>query len=207
LTESEQKKKSGLPLWASLLICLVVLTIGTVSTTVFSWLMFARQIVVDANVPEKMQATAKQIAQFPQPLPDGYKYMMAANFEIMQCLVIEHEPTHQQIAFYTLPGQMSEQDSKNFLDRAYDAGINTTYLAAKFHGLKSRGTVVVLGQQMNYLMGEFTDLATNRKADGMVGTISVKKAAKNILIYSYPDRDHAYNQQVTLNLLNSLKGF
>jgi len=194
-------------LWATLLICFVILTIGSVSTTVFSWLMFARQIVVDANVPEKIQVTAQKIAQFPQPLPEGYKYLMAANFEIMQCLVIEHEPTHQQIAFYTLPGQMNERDSKSFLDKAYDAGINTTYLAGKFHDLKSHGTIPVLGQQMNYLIGEFTDLATNRKSDGLVATISLNKAAKNILIYSYPDRDHAYNQQVTMNLLNSLKGF
>jgi hypothetical protein len=207
LTETDEKKKQSLPVWAGLLICFVVLTIATVSTSVFSGLMFARRIAVDATVPAKMQETAEKIAEFPQPLPDGYKYLMAANFEIMQCLVVEHQPSHQQIAFYTLPGPMSERDSKNFLDRAYDAGINTTYLAAKFHDLKSHGTITVVGQQMNYLIGEFTDIATNRKADGFVGSISLNKAAKNILIYSYPDRDHAYNQQVTMDLLNSLKGF
>ncbi len=170
--------------------------------------MFARRIVVDANVPEKMQATAQEIAQFPQPLPEGYKFLMAANFEIMQCAVIEHEPSHQQMAFYTvLPMAVTAEDSKNMLERAYDAGINSTYIAAKFHGLKSHGTVTVLGQQMNYLLGEFTDQLTGRKGDGFVGMISINKPAKNILIYSYPDRDHAYNQQVTMNLLNSLKGF
>ncbi len=196
-----------MPIWAGLLICFVVLTIATVSTSVFSWLMLARRIVVEANVPEKMQRTAQKIAQFPQPLPTGYKYLMAADFEIMQCLVAEDEATHQQIAFYSLPGAMGEKDSKNFLDRAYDAGINTTYINAKFHDLKSHGSIPVAGQQMNYLLGEFTDLVSDRKADGFVGSIGLNNAAKNILIYSYPDRDHAYNQQVTMNLLNSLKGF
>lgn len=196
-----------MPLWAILLMCFVVLAITTAGTTVFSALMFARRIVVDAYVPEKMQQAAMKIAQFPQPLPEGYKYLMAADFELMQCLVIEHKPSGQQIVFYTLPGPMTEKDAKNFLDRAYDAGINTVYLAAKFHSLKSHGSIDVNGAKLNFLLGEFTDLATNRKADGMVGSISLNKAAKNILIYSYPDAHHAYNQQVTLDLLNSLKGF
>ena len=207
MTEIDEKKKQRLPIWASLLICFVVLTIATVSTSVFSWLMLARRIVVEANVPEKMQQTSMKIAQFPQPLPAGFKYLMAADFGIMQTLVVEDEPSHQQIAFYSLPGPMGEKDSKNFLDRAYDAGINTTYINAKFHDLKSHGDIKVAGQQMNYLLGEFTDIGTNRKADGLVGSIGLNNAAKNILIYSYPDRDHAYNQQVTMNLLNSLKGF
>lgn len=204
---SETIARQRLPVWAVLLIVFVVLTIGSVSATAFSWLMLARQIVIDVNVPEKMQATAQKIAQFPQPLPEGYKYLMAANFEIMQCMVIEHQPSGQQIAFYSLPGPTNDKDSKIFLDKAYEAGINTTYMAAKFNEVKSNGTIPLLGQQMNYLMGEFTDLSSNRKGDGFVATIGLNKAAKNILIYSYPDRDHAYNQQVTMNLLNSLKGF
>jgi hypothetical protein len=167
--------------------------------------MFARRIAVDATIPEKMKRTAALIAGFSEPLPEGYKYLMAANFQIMQFLVIEHEPTHQQIAFYGISGVTNEQDAKNLLDRAYDMGINTVYTVAKFHDLKTHGSAKIDGQQMNYLIGEFTDPVSDRKADGFVGCISLNKAAKNILIYSYPDRDHAYNQQVTMNLLNSLK--
>ncbi len=169
--------------------------------------MFARRIAVDATIPERMQRTALKIAQFEEPLPVAYKYLMAADFQIMRFLVIEHEPSHQQIAFYGLSGLTSERDAKNLLDRAYDMGINTVYTVAKFHDLKSRGNEKVAGQEMRYLIGEFTDPSTGRKADGLVGCISLNKAAKNILIYSYPDRDHAYNQQATMDLLRSIKGF
>ncbi len=196
-----------MPLWATLLSCFVVLTICTVSTGVFTFFMFARRISVDATIPERMRSTASKIAQFEEPLPAGYKYLMAADFQVMRLLVLEHEPSHQQIAFYGLSGLASEKDSKNLLDRAYDMGINTVYTVAKFHDLKSRGSEKVAGCDMSYLIGEFTDPSTRRKADGLVGCVSLNKAAKNILIYSYPDRDHAYNQQVTMDLLKSIKGF
>lgn len=169
--------------------------------------MFARQLAVDAYEPDKILITAQRIAQFPQPLPDGYKFLIAADFKVMQFLVLEHEPSHQQLTFYGLPFAFSEENSKNLLDRAYDMGINAAYTVAKFHDLKSRGQEKVSGETMNYMLGTFTNPANERDAEGFVGCIGLNKAAKNILIYSYPDADHAYNQQVTMNLLNSLKGF
>ena len=207
MTKRAERQQQRLPMWATLLICFVVLTICTVGTSAVSFFMFARRIAIDATIPERMQHTALAIAQFPVPLPAAYKYLMAADFQIMRFLVIEHEPTHQQIAFYGLSGLASEKDAKNLLDRAYDVGINTVYSVAKFHDLKTRGTEKVAGQEMSYLIGEFTDTASERKADGLVGCISLNKAAKNILIYSYPDRVHAYNQQVTMDLLKTIKGF
>lgn len=204
---NQTTSKKRLPLWANLLICVVVTVIVGVTYSAFEFFMLVRQISIDATIPEKMAANARQIANFPEPLPAGYHYLMAADLIYMTLLVVEHDPDKQQIAFYCLKGMLpQEQDAKSLLDRAYDVGINTVYTSAKFHELKGHGTEKIAAQQMPYLIGQFTD-QTERKADGFVGCICLNKAAKNILIYSYPDRHNAYNQQVTMDLLRSIKGF
>jgi hypothetical protein len=207
MVSQSMSRKRGLPLWANLLMAFVVTVIVSVSFSAFRFFMTIREMAIDAGKPETIAACAKRVADFPEPLPDGCKYLWACDLGYLTLVVIEHGADKQQIALWCFQGELPPSvDSKSVLNNYYDLGMNTFYTVSKFHELKGHGTETIAGASMPYLVGEYVD-ATGHNAQGMVGLIGVNKAAKNILIYSYPDPPNAYNQQVTLDLLRAIKGF
>jgi hypothetical protein len=197
--------KIGLPVWARILICLVVSVMVFAIGGSFVGLMSIQRLSREAKNPAAVLKNAQKIAQFPQPLPEGYGFVTGVKLFYVVIVVIEHKSDHQQIVFYCLPPS-KEIDAKNLLDQAYDLGLNPYSVNGKFQELKSSGTAEIAFVPMPFRIGTYQD--TNGKpAEGMVGCICVNNPAKNILIYSYPAPGNAYNHDVTMNLLKSIKGF
>jgi len=207
MTDRTSSARTGLPFWAKLLICLVVLFMGAAISGSFVGLMYIQRLSREANDPAAILRNAAKIAQFPQPLPEGYRFVLGLHLFYIVLVVIDHKSDHQQMFIYCLRDAAgADQDAKNLLDRAYDVGLNTNSTTTKFKELKSTGTAEVGGLVMPYRIGTYQD-TSGKAAEGMVGCICVNKPIKNILIYSYPAPGNAYNHDVTMNLLKSIKGF
>lgn len=209
---------------------LVVLAMGATFASAVSVFMFCKSLAKQSVEPEVIRRTAQQIAQLPDPLPPGYKYQLCIPFApFITSVSIMHEDDKQLITLFSaLAG--SEQDPKEMASRAFDMGINPLASISgdeptpvlRFQEVKSKGEETIAGQKMPYIVGEIagpsgtpqddSGQAKKEKADkkerqGMVGCICVKEAKKIILIYALQTSDSPYNQQVTMDLLKTIKGF
>lgn len=185
----------------------MITSIVVVSISSVNGLIALQRLVRQSTDPQAVLRTAQSIAQFPQPLPPGYSLLVGGRIFDLSLICIDHAPEHQQLFIYCLQGALgSDKDAKSLLDRAYDVGLNTNTFNAKFIELKESGQTKVADLDMKYRIGTYLD-ADNKNAQALVGCICVNKPAKNILIYSYPAPGNAYNHKVTMNLLDSIKGF
>ncbi len=193
---------SRLPVWARLVIALVISSLLGLSYAAIRFADVVQSTARDAFDPKKISEVANEIFQLPVPLPAGYTYDSALNFP-GPTVKIWHEPDKQLIECFC-DRNSAESDPKQVLDQAID--LHEKGLPHKIHSLKSRGKTTVCGQEMPYIVGEFYD-EQNRSVEGMTGCICIKEKHKTIYIYALEPYGTPYNLQITMNLLNSIKGF
>jgi hypothetical protein len=220
--------RKSLPAWSKVLIALVVVSLGGVFASTISVFMYVRTIAKQASDPLAIKATAQAIAHFPEPLPAGYKYDLCINAApFMQSVTVEHDNDGQLVSLFAAPNSAS-QDINALVSRAYDYGISPLFSSSndtigvqqKFQDVKSKGEETVGNEKMAYIVGELAESdqsqpgkqASGSKPDkqkkqGMVGCIWAKESRKMILIYALQTSDSPYNQQVTMDLLKTIKGF
>jgi hypothetical protein len=199
---SQPTGRRKLPTWARVIVALVLAVLVGLTYGAFRLADVIEKVAREAIDPAKIPEIAKQIGDFPNPLPAGYKYEYALGFPQIT-VSIRHQPDNQLIQLLCDKNSF-EEDPKVILDRALDLGGQG--LPAKIHGLKSKGKEMILGQDMPYIVGEFYD-EDHRNVEGMIGCISIKNAHKTILIYALAPFGSPYTLQVTMDLLKSIKHF
>jgi hypothetical protein len=87
-------------------------------------------------------------------------------------------------------------------------GLTMLTTNATFTELIKTDTMKVGQYQIPYMLGQVQDV-TGKQGQGLVGALRVppNRPIKNILIYSLQTSNVPYNQQITMDLLNSIKSF
>jgi hypothetical protein len=156
-----------------------------------------------------IERAAHDIGSFPAPLPTGYRYLIGLGLAPgLDMVTVEHAPEKQLISFICIDGA-SDVDVNHVLSQGYALGLNMLTTTAVFTSETQQGTAKVANQEMPYIIGNTVDFASKHKGQGMVGAVQipVKERKKNILIYALQTTEVPYNQQITMDLLNSIKSF
>jgi len=203
----EQKQK--LPLWSKFLVASVVFTLISVFAGGFSLIYGVKRLGESMKDPEEIEATARDIAAFPDPLPAGYNYSVCLHLVPigLAIVTIEHEPDKQLITFSSIEGTLRGID-QDPLEYGYSSGLNMLTTAAKFTDVIKKGKMLVSSVEMPYILGHTLDVS-QKAGEGMIGCMQLppKQPKKNIFIYALQTTNVPYNQQVTTDLLDSIKGF
>jgi len=205
---SNMAVKPGLPLWSKALMVLAALGLIAVFVGGLMGIMGIKELGRQWLNPAAIAHAARDVGEFPTPLPSGYRYLMGLSLAPgLDIVTIEHAPEKQLITFVAVDGT-NDADVKNVLEHGYSIGLVMLTTTAQFTGVKQQGTTTVAKHQMPYIIGTTVDVS-KREAEGMVGAVQipVKEHRKNILIYALETTDVPYNQQITMDLLNSIKSF
>lgn len=218
MTETDKKqteksattvKQRGWPWWAKTLISLVVIAITGAFALGLTVIFGMKRLGNDMVNPVLVEKAAHEIADFPEPLPDGYQYLLGLNLpEVgLSTVTIEHQPDKQLLTFSLKRGEM-KGDLNDLLDFANQLGLNMLITTAKITDVTERGKVKVGEYEIPFIRGKTIDV-NQQPGEGFVGALQtpVKQPKKNILIYALQSGKVPYNQQITMNLLNSIKRF
>lgn len=199
--------RKPLPTWSKVMIAFVLVSmVGSIVLFVFA-MFFLQKMARQATDPKLVVQVAKQIADFPEPLPNGYRWEVGVSVPKIVPIVsanLSHQPDNQVIEFL-LDRPKQYEDAKTYLDRALQLGGNDV-LPSQICTIEKRGEETIAGEKMTYIVGEFKSAGDN-KMGGMVGCLSIKNKRKTILIYAFQPSGSPYNAKVTTDLLNSIKGF
>jgi hypothetical protein len=194
-----------LPAWSKILIGLVVFALVFWSYFIFRFPDVAHDFAINSTNPAKIAIVAKKIAKFPQPLPEGYEFETGYSLG-QDILNVHYKPDGQTITFLSNP--YTQEDSKKVLDRVSQQAIGGRALFMPLEKEKSRGELLVGGEKMPYIVGEFGSRETTGQiVEGLIGCVSLKKQGKTIIINALPGVGSSYNLKVTTDLLQSIEGF
>ena len=106
--------RTKLPTWAWVIIAFTsIVLVGVLALEICSTFALDR-LVSNANKPDHIKIVAKDIAEFPDPLPDGYSYQMGVSFPFVVSMInIDHKSDKQLIEILSY-GLVSDQDPKDF---------------------------------------------------------------------------------------------
>jgi len=206
--------KRSLPVWARIIVSLVVATMVGVGYASVRGVSMMQQMAQDSCDPQKQRLISRKVADFPEPFPAGYSIDKAISIGMpmlatsaKDILVIKHVPDNLSIQLFSDPqaDPADATDARNFLDRAIEVSSNG-YPAPKIQAVKSKGQTTICGQEMAYIVGEFKD-PQERKIEGMIGCICVKDKHKTILIYAVEPPATPFNLETVMSLLKSVKSF
>jgi hypothetical protein len=209
--EATAVKRLSLPLWARLIIALVVASLVGVGYAAVRSVTLIKHLLHDSIDPKKQKQVVQSIASFPDPLPDGFLIDRAISVGIpgieessKEIVVLRRQPDNLSVQLFSNPAAANEDtiDARNYLDRA----IEVSYPAAKIQAVKSKGQTTICGQEMAYIVGEFKD-PQDQKFSGMIGCICVKEKHKTILLYAVEPPGTPFNLETVMGLLKSVKGF
>lgn len=197
-------KNVGLPLWSKLLAGIVVVAgtccIAGFTSTVCQLNLIARQ----ATDPAHIASVSKSIASFPEKLPDGFSFQMAATVLGAHMLTILYKPddTVFMIGTKVLSAGEPELQAKKMASDLADKGIPN--ITDEFH-IQKTGSESIAGQTMEYVTGSGSS-PDGRVVSGLIGCIAIKDTKKLILIYGLTP-SAKYNFDATKALLSSIKSF
>jgi hypothetical protein len=194
-----------LPAWSKILIALTAFTLVFLGYFLYRFADIAHDFAINSTNPTKIAIVARKIAKFPQPLPEGYELESAYSLG-QDILNVYYKPDGQMITFLSNP--YTQEDSQKVLDRVCQQAIGGRALFMPLEKEKSRGKLLVGGEQMPYIVGEFgSKETTGQIVEGLIGCVSLKKQGKTIIINALPGVGSSYNLKVTTDLLQSIEGF
>jgi hypothetical protein len=198
----------GLPLWSKALIALVVLGLAAGYGFGLVAIKGTKELATQMLDPAAIARAAHDIGDFPVPLPPGYHYVIGLSMPGLDMVTIEHAPEQQLISLFGFDRE-PDFDVKHVLRYGYSQGLIMLKTTAVFTSESATKTATVANHEMPYIIGNTVEFPTKHKGQGMVGAIQipVKERRKNILIYALQTTDVPYNQQITMDLLNSIKSF
>jgi hypothetical protein len=214
LLEDSALKRLSLPLWARLIVALVVALLVGFGYMIVRGVSMVQHLAHDSVDPTKQKQVVQTVAQFPDPLPNGYSIDRAISIGVpgvdysrKDIVVLKHLPDNLNLQLFSNPDAEGEDtmDARNYLDRQIEVS-SSGFPAAKIQAVKSKGQTTICGQEMAYIVGEFKD-PQDQKFSGMIGCICVRNKHKTILLYAMEPPGTPFNLETVMSLLKSVKSF
>jgi hypothetical protein len=207
-------KRLSLPLWARIVVALVAASLVGLGYMVVRGVAMVQHLAHDSIDPNKQKQVVQTVAQFPDPLPEGYSIERAISIGVpgvdtsrKDIVILKHVPDNLSVQLFSNPDAEGEDtiDARNYLDRAMEVS-SSGYPAAKIQAVKSKGQTTICGQEMAYIVGEFKD-PQDQKFSGMIGCICVRNKHKTILLFAVEPPGTPFNLETVMSLLKSVKSF
>ena len=207
-------KRISLPLWARIIVAFTVAAMVGVAYVAVRGVSLIQHFTQDSIDPKKQKLVLAGVADFPEPLPDGYSVESAMNLGIpgsgelgKAIVVLKHAPDNMTLQLFCNPDAEREDtiDARNFLDKMMQV-VGNGYPGAKMQAVKSKGQTTISGHEMAYIVGEFKD-AQDKSFEGMIGCICVKDKHKTILLYAMEPPNAPFNLETVMGLLKSVRSF
>jgi hypothetical protein len=200
-------QRQRLPGWATGLVAFVVISYLAVYFGGISFLYLCKHATQKALDPAEIIRVAREIAQFPEPLPQGFSFVYGLRFGPVNLVTLVHKPNGVEITIAS--EQKSEAlDADSALKQASDMGVNlpsSDWLPhyTRFKSAKVKDNAEIAGEKMAYMVGEIGD--DEHTQPGFLGCIVSKKTRKSILIFGIQPEGKSYNLDETLGVLKSIK--
>jgi hypothetical protein len=195
-------------------VAFVVASLVGVGYMIVRGVAMMQHMAQDSVDPVKQKQVMHTVAEFPDPLPNGYSIDKAISIGMpgvetsrKDIVVLKHVPDNLSLQLFSNPDAEGEDtmDARNYLDRQIEVSSNN-YPAAKIQAVKSKGQTTICGQEMAYIVGEFKD-PQDQKFSGMIGCICVRNKHKTILLYAMEPPGVPFNIETVMSLLKSVKSF
>jgi hypothetical protein len=151
-------------------------------------------LVKDARDPALMPAKAREVAQFPEPLPANFSYLAALGGMVQ----IEHKP--EGTVFWIIRSPQKEGTAAKAL--VVQAAHHPPPFGPQPIKTTSEGTQTVGGEEMYYQIGDTPD-----GRDEIVGAVVPKAQPKQFVLMFAETPGGKLNQDAVHELLSSIKGF
>lgn len=208
-SEARQQASPSVPRWARSLIVFAVVCLVTVYLGGVGLIFLARYVTLQCLDPAQIMKVARQIAKFPEPLPEGFNFVFGMHFGPLAMVSIEHKADKQALTI-AAENRAEVGNAEQLLKQSYDMGVNlpSTGLPAYAHfkSPKEKGEIEIAGEKMPYMVGELED-GSGHKQEGFIGSIAVQSEKRNILIFGLQPEGGSYNLGQTLGFLKSVTGF
>ncbi len=221
----DETKRKPLPIWARALITFVLGAIISLAAATIGTVVFLRTTLQHSQDPRFIARVAQDVARFPDPLPKGYSYIFGVDLGLVKIISIDYENGKQQFAFFTYDNKQRLEEGMGIpslegsaapigsesrgpspqeksLDRAYECGVNTFKVQARFSNMISRGSWLIQGVQIPYRLGKLAD----NRGTGLIACIADQRSAKETLFYAVQEGKD-FDMKICTNFLQDIKGF
>src|SRR5262249_16161484 len=143
----EARTQPGMPLWARALMALVLTGFLAFVGMSLSFIPFVHNLAVNSTSPAYIERVSHQMAHFSRSLAEGYGFQGAVDIldQVLFLLAI-HKTDDGQLVFVSGQKQQGDPDDERvLLDRAYDMGIYTLSMSARFGAVKRKGEEEIAG--------------------------------------------------------------
>ena len=176
---NEISKLLAYPLWAKLIVCLVILG-GAACFLSFTYFMHnCVTIVRQATDPAYVQASLKKLAGIDK-LPSGFKAEIAASVFNSSMLKFTYEPDNSNIMLWYLSLDDKRRTARQLADSMAETGIPT--ISDEFK-VEKKGSLPVAGQPLEYVAG-VTSSKQGLAFGGFIGC-ALFKDKQALLVYGW----------------------
>ncbi len=203
-------QKPGLPGWLKIVLIvtavIVVLTIGLIGGCA----MFFGNMMKEVQDPNHIRQVAASFMRIGEPLPAGFQYKLGINLLGNRIVGFKNESKDLFIVIGDFADKSIDlSDPETAINK-----VTATSGLAGHHGqqargsnirfeTKKKGSEIVGGRQMNYVIGPATNTSTGRTSQTFIGTFSPPTSG-TVCIFGSTDKD-TYDLQATEELLKDIQ--
>lgn len=200
-----QETEKSLPTWARILVAMVVITIVGGTTMAIGGVVFTQKVFNESTNPQMISRAVNDIADFSEPLPNGFKYLFGYSNKFIKPFAIIAVDNSVGKQYLTLMKYRQDNGStQKLLDSSYEIGFSTPTGYIRFSSIESRGTLQIGGKAVPYIIGKTID-SQDHKSQAMVATLIDQDQKKAFVLYGLQLSDDAYNLTATESLLKTIK--
>lgn len=190
---------------------IAVLAVGALSTMVLlvAGISYIVDQVKDNLDPVRMKKVSDSIVKIDEPLPVGFKRMVAIHLMTTSQLSFVNASEGVTIMFMRVHHNSKPPSAETILQKV--GSRNSTFMDKALPAvldqskIQERGEMVVGGESMPYMV--FNDVGKKIKLHQLVGVIIPKGTSDTITVIGQTMSADSYNMALTKKFLSAVKGF
>lgn len=201
-TKEASPVSRGFPIWARILIVFVVLAqLGVVALASVSMGNIV-QMIRQSMDPVFIKENAKNIAEFPEPLPQGFSFRMGTSLFNSSMVNVLYAPDQTEIMFGLLPKiENGDASARQLVDGYAEKGIPNVTDELKIDEKKKMD---IAGLPFEYVLGTNTD--PSNKTSGIFIACSLLNDKRAVMIFARTP-SAKFNMDAGKKLFESIKNF
>lgn len=180
-----------LPGWSKALITFVALgMVATLSSVIILTSVIKHQYDISAN-PKAISRLARTMILLPDPLPEGYTYVLGIDLGLFQTVSIDYK-NEQRLVFLACP-TTDKKDAKEMLTQTFEQGMIT---GEKFSDVLAEGTWVIHDTKIPYRVGRLE----GKGGTGLVACVVDDLRKRALVLYSVQPKGEKFDTKICTTL-------
>jgi hypothetical protein len=209
-----QEKRAGMATWLKITIAVLVIGFASAAILVTIGAVFLFDASRKALDPQYVSKVAESVAKFDEPLPDGFRRIMAVDVMGMSEVGFANQHDGLTIMFMKMQSNPKNASADFLVDSYIKSGVpNAPGSVAHFQNIvsppeiQSKGKILVGGEEMPYAIAERS--CNGLKTFQMVGCVVPARTGRPIVILGQSSKPtlQRYPLELTKKLLAAVRGF